>query len=156
MKKFLLTLAALALLVSPVAAQNYDPQELVPRWQHSLLNPSISVDYYVQQDEYHTNAFNGLAYMFAFTWVDRNDVNFLGLGLVNMLRMSTESEFFSWTVGGNVNFAGNFGIGVGWVAVDTANQRGFAIGKGRGKPDSFWFSMHLPLNGGGLINGWRQ
>lgn len=126
-------------------------QEL-PRWQHSLFTPGYTVAK-APDGQWHGSAFTGAGYMLNWTAKDSGDLNLFGLGLTHVVNMASIDDRFEYTIGLNLNFAGNFGIGAGYDVVNTTTQSGLALGKSSWNNNGkLYLSFHLPFNGGGLVN----
>lgn len=156
-KRMLLFFAAvLIVLAIATFAGRASAQDLVPRWQHSLFTPAFTVEK-APDGNWHTNGFTGAGYMLAWTVVDRNNVNMLGLGVTNVINMTSLDDKFVYTLGLNINFGGNFGVGAGYDLVNTQSQTGLAIGSSSWNDNGkLYLSFNLPFNGGGLVNIYQR
>ena len=74
-----------------------------------------------------------------------------------MVNIQSIEDLFIYTIGLNFNFGGNFGVGAGYDVINTGSQTGLATGYSSWDDNGkLYFSFHLPLNGGGLINLWTR
>jgi hypothetical protein len=127
----------------------------LPRWQHSLFMPGYTVSK-APDGDWHGAAFTGAGYQTAWTVYDRGELNVIGLGLTHVVNMTSIDDRFEYTIGLNLNFGGNFGVGAGYDVINTYTQKGLAIGQSSWDDNGkLYVSFHLPLNGGGLLNVWK-
>jgi len=157
MSRVLLVMAAVLIVISVLLIMGVGrvgAQEL-PRFQHSIFAPAGVVEH-GDDGRYHFRAFTGAGYMTAWTVYDRGDLNVIGIGIPHVIAIDSELDKFSYAIGLNLNFGGNFGVGAGYQMVDTETQTGLALGQSSWKENgSLYFSFHIPLNGGGLVNAYK-